>query len=178
MPIITAIRNACEKVVHYSDSYFFHAYHKQWTAKILHVMGEYNSQKLTPKLKKLADDYSVEVFGRTSRPNVHDAGSETGPFDRRANGLGLDDFYGLNAGDTSQYGRFGRPARAYPLRKSQPRCRDQVIPTITCPSTSPTTRSSGCKGKKPLTPISHSSFTWGRPRPIRLTKPPGSGSTS
>ena len=81
MPIITAIRNACEKVVHYSNSYFFHAYHKQWTAKILHVMGEYNSQKLTPKLKKLADDYSVEVFGRTSRPNVHDAGSETGPFD-------------------------------------------------------------------------------------------------
>jgi hypothetical protein len=26
-------------------------------------MGEYNSQKLTPKLRKLADDYSVEVFG-------------------------------------------------------------------------------------------------------------------
>ena len=63
MPIITAIRNACEKVVNYSDSYFFHDYHKQWTTKILHVMGEYNSQKLTPKLQKLADDYSVEVFG-------------------------------------------------------------------------------------------------------------------
>ena len=63
MPLVTAIRNACEKVVHYSDSYFFHDSHKKWVMKILHVMEEYNSQKLTPRLQRLADDYSVEMFG-------------------------------------------------------------------------------------------------------------------
>jgi hypothetical protein len=65
IPVITAIRNACVRAVKHSDSYYFHNYHKQWTTQILHVMGEYNSQKLTPKLQKLADDYSVEVFGST-----------------------------------------------------------------------------------------------------------------
>jgi hypothetical protein len=63
MPLVTAIRNACEKVVNYSDSYFFHDSHKKWVMKILHVMEEYNSQKLTPRLQRLADDYSVEMFG-------------------------------------------------------------------------------------------------------------------
>src|SRR5262245_3797578 len=33
--------------------------------KALHVIQEYNSQKLTPKLRKIADVYSIDVFGST-----------------------------------------------------------------------------------------------------------------
>src|SRR5262249_30097584 len=38
---------------------------KKEAMKALHVIQEYNSQKLTPKLRKIADEYSMEVFGST-----------------------------------------------------------------------------------------------------------------
>ena len=57
------IINVGRKAVRFARVYFFDANHKEVAMKAVHVMQEHNSQKLTPRLKKLVDDYSVEVLG-------------------------------------------------------------------------------------------------------------------
>jgi hypothetical protein len=57
------IRNVGKKALNSAHSYFYDAAHKKEAIKAVHVIQKYNFQKLTPQLKKLADDYSVEVLG-------------------------------------------------------------------------------------------------------------------
>jgi hypothetical protein len=63
MQIEGAIRNAAKKVRASLTSFFYHRDQKKEAMKALHVIQEYNSQKLTPKLRKIADEYSIDVFG-------------------------------------------------------------------------------------------------------------------
>jgi hypothetical protein len=51
------------KISNYVQLHFHDEYHRVLATKIVHTMHELNGQTLTPKMKKSADDYSVEVFG-------------------------------------------------------------------------------------------------------------------
>jgi hypothetical protein len=113
--------------------------------------------------------YATAWVGKNHNTPIWET-SEIGPFDRWANGLGFDYFYGFNAGDTSQY----EPI-LYENRNRVPRSTD---PGTTCPLTLPTTRSPGCKKKKPSTQIGHSSFMSRQPPPTRRTRRRKNGSTS
>jgi hypothetical protein len=63
MQVEGAIRNLAKTVRASTNSFFFHRDDKREAMKTLHVIQEYNSLKLTPKLKRIADEYSMDVFG-------------------------------------------------------------------------------------------------------------------
>jgi Sulfatase len=113
--------------------------------------------------------YATAWVGKNHNTPVWET-SEIGPFDRWANGLGFDYFYGFNAGDTSQY----EPI-LFENRNRVPRSND---PPITSPPTSPTTRLPGCRRSKSSTRIGHFSSMSRRPRPTRRIRRRKSGSTS
>lgn len=57
------VTNVARKALTLARAYSYDASHREVAMKAVHVMQKHNSQKLTPGLKKLADDYSLEVFG-------------------------------------------------------------------------------------------------------------------
>src|SRR5262249_29844047 len=58
-----AIRNVAKNFRASALSFFIDRDHNKEAMKALHVIQEYNSQKLTPKLTKIADEYSTDVLG-------------------------------------------------------------------------------------------------------------------
>jgi hypothetical protein len=63
MTIKGVTRNVGKKALNSAHSYFYDADHKKEAMKAVHVIQEYNSQKLTHRSKKIADEYSIEVLG-------------------------------------------------------------------------------------------------------------------
>lgn len=63
MHIRTAIESAGKKVLKSAGSLFYGYFDKKEVMTLVPTIQEYSSQKLTPKLKKIADEYSIDVFG-------------------------------------------------------------------------------------------------------------------
>jgi len=63
MHIRSTIENAGKKVVKPALSLFYGYCDNKEVMRLAPTIQEYSSQKLTPKLKKIADEYSIDVFG-------------------------------------------------------------------------------------------------------------------
>ncbi|MGE0653752.1 MAG: sugar-transfer associated ATP-grasp domain-containing protein [Alphaproteobacteria bacterium] len=63
MSISEVIRNIGKNATDYGRWHLFDARHKEEALKAVHVIERYNSQKFTRGMKKLADEYSIEVLG-------------------------------------------------------------------------------------------------------------------
>ena len=58
-----AIKKAGKAALKFARSYLYDAAHKREAMSAVSVIEKYNDQRLSPKLKKIAYDYSLNVFG-------------------------------------------------------------------------------------------------------------------
>jgi hypothetical protein len=59
----SVFRKWCSTAIGTARSLHYHDCHKKEAMKAILVIETYNSQKLTPALRKIADEYSREIFG-------------------------------------------------------------------------------------------------------------------
>jgi hypothetical protein len=59
----SVFRKWCSKAIDAARSSHYHDWHKKEAMKAVRVIETCNSQELTPALKKIADEYSRDIFG-------------------------------------------------------------------------------------------------------------------